>query len=238
MTFFTLLSNATPPRLARLVSNAACEFALVNGREPSGVELVLLSHQARLTFNAERENERAERVANERVRGPTCAIAGTCAPENVCNAKFALPADNWVLVAPKGEWPNEGHGKPVVQILDDESIQAMHNRFQEQKKEPQWGGLLCDEEHQSQNGSSRALAWMDDSQARSDGLWGHLALTNDGKNAIEGGSLRYISPVWKRVHLEHVDGKPDNYLRPLVLDSIGITNVPAISPQRPITKIV
>lgn len=66
-----------------------------------------------------------------------------------------------------------------------------------------------------------AAGWVEDFEAREDGIWGLIAWTSEGREKIEGRMYRFISPVF-----EHTEDR-----RIVSIVRAGLTNVPALSMQ-------
>ena len=139
--------------------------------------------------------------------------------------KFEPPADGWIHLVPPGEYPHTESG--TIQIVDDVSLDSMRNRF-----EP---SMLVDFDHFSYDPekSSEAAGWVDEVSVRPDGLWGKVRLSDIGEAAIKNGRFRYLSPVWLQGDVEKLGG---NRIRPLRLDTAGLTNNPNMRGMAPITN--
>jgi hypothetical protein len=136
--------------------------------------------------------------------------------------KWEMPTDGFVQIAPKGEWPvmieENGSKKRYVQVVDDAAVANMVANFR--------GEALVDFEHSSHDRDRKeapAAGWITEVQGRSDGLWGRVRWSNDGRSAVEGGKYRYLSPVWMPADVENL-GR--DRIRPLKLHDAGLTNLP------------
>ena len=95
--------------------------------------------------------------------------------------------ETWVQLAPWGRYPNDG----VDQILDEEAGRALCMEFD--------GEVLVDADHASESdGSTEALAWIQDLERRDDGLWALFRWTDTGAEAVSGRRYRFVSPAWRR----------------------------------------
>jgi len=153
---------------------------------------------------------------------------------NLCDKltnRFSAPADGWIHIAPYGE---HSHPQGVMQVLDDKAFDAMVTNFKAKKQDASYPGALVDYDHFSQAGDkpSEAAGWIDDVEKRADGLWAHTRWTDTGEAAVNGGRYRLVSPVWLKKNCETLDG---NRLRPLVLDSVALTNEPNLKGLTPIS---
>lgn len=143
------------------------------------------------------------------------------------DAEFELPADRWYQIAPIGEFPHAASG--LVQVIDTASVQAMANALKPGEE------LLIDFDHESHDSAKRTTAagWIQNLQARADGLYAQIRLTKSGAEAIKGGDYRFISPVWMANDCEQLDKKR---IRPLRLNDAGITNTPNLRGLSPLSN--
>jgi phage I-like protein len=148
------------------------------------------------------------------------------------NRDGTLPADHWYQLVPRGEYPHKeknqaGKTTTRVQVLDDRALDALANSFRPK--------LLIDQEHWSYDldRSSEAFGWVVEVQKRDDGLWGHVEWTDLGEAAVKNKRYRFMSPVWLPRDIEFL-GK--ERLRPLRLDSAGLTNTPNLRGMVPLSN--
>ena len=136
-------------------------------------------------------------------------------------------------LVPRGEFPHAESGK--LQVIDDTALSAIVNRFSTESKHPNFAGLLIDQEHFSYDPgkSSASYGWIKEIQNRDDGLWGRVEWTSLGSDAISGGVYRFLSPTWLNRDVEDLGG---NRIRPLRLDTAGLTNVPNLKGMVPFTN--
>ena len=140
------------------------------------------------------------------------------------NREGALPADGYIHVVPRGEFPNAEAG--VVQVYDEKSLDGILRNFQSAKANPNFRGIHIGPEHwlYEPDQSSAAFGWGTDLQKRSDGLWLKAELNSLGETAIKDRQYAGVSPVHPAPAdggYEKLDGKR---VRPLSIDSIGLTN--------------
>ncbi|MCZ7893301.1 hypothetical protein O9X99_16645 [Agrobacterium salinitolerans] len=99
----------------------------------------------------------------------------------------------WLHVLPLGTFSGiDGRGPYVVKDAD-----ALVSLFQSEGKK-----LAVDENHSTdlaakQGFSAPARGWIVELQKRSDGIWGRVEWTPEGKALMEGKSYGYLSPVFK-----------------------------------------
>lgn len=139
----------------------------------------------------------------------------------------------WYHLVPKGEFPHPESG--LVQVLDDAAITAMVNRFRADAAAPNFAGLLIDQEHWSYEPerSSEAFGWLKELQNRADGIWGRIEWTDLGRQALDAKRYKFTSPVWLPNQVERLGNKR---VRPLRLDSAGLTNNPNLRGMVPLTN--
>jgi len=133
------------------------------------------------------------------------------------DGSWQLPADGWYQVAPLGEFPHAPSGQ--TQVIDPEAVAAMSNT----SSGP--ANILVDYDHFSYRNdqSSEAAGWITEMQPRPDGLWARIRWTPGGEAAVREGRFRFLSPVWLPRDVLALAGQR---IRPLRLDSAGLTNNP------------
>jgi phage I-like protein len=96
----------------------------------------------------------------------------------------------WLRIVPTGAFPDHHDGAHEVTAAD---IEAMAASFEERETD-----LLVDFDHASVfDGDTRAAAWIGETDAREDGLYGRITeWTPAGRQAYENKDYRYISPVY------------------------------------------
>lgn len=107
-------------------------------------------------------------------------------------------------------------------VFDEAAAKAVMESFRNAAKDPQWPGILVDEEHYSldRSKSSAAMAWAKDIRQEPDGsIWTRWEFTPKGRELWESKTLLNRSPVFACAR----SGKE---YRPTALLSIGMTNTP------------
>lgn len=159
---------------------------------------------------------------------------------------FVMPADGWFHLAPLGDFyvqavMDEATGKNafgtdapwIVQRIDDKAVKAMADGFANE--------LLVDFEHFSHetDKSSEAAGWIQELQARPEGLFMRCRWSDAGEAALKGGRYRYISPVWFPNDCELIEFAEDGktpIVRPLRLSDAGLTNNPNLRGLTPLSN--
>ena len=150
----------------------------------------------------------------------------------------SLPADNFYMVARKGEFPvvvetADRKNKVLLQVIDDVAISAMANRFVADKTKDPTLELLVDQDHFSENEDkpSEAFGWITSLQNRADGLWAQIAWTDAGESSVRNKRYRFLSPVWEPKDCEDLGNRR---IRPMRLDKAAVTNEPNIKGMTPL----
>ncbi|MEI6647125.1 MAG: phage protease [bacterium] len=148
--------------------------------------------------------------------------------------KFNFNEDAWIHVTPLGEYAHAGAG--VVQVIDVEALKAITEDFTAKATAENFPGLLVDFDHFSMDTdkSSEAAGWISALRADTEGLWAKVRWTSKGKDAVEGGEYRLVSPVFPKPSDCEVLG--DNRIRPRSLMSVALTNDPNIKGGQPLTN--
>jgi hypothetical protein len=148
--------------------------------------------------------------------------------------KFNFNEDAWIHVTPLGEFAHAGAG--VVQVIDVEALKAITEDFKAKAGTENFPGLLVDFDHFSMDTDkpSEAAGWISALRADAEGLWAKVRWTSKGKDAVEGGEYRLVSPVFPQPSLCEDLGK--NRIRPRQLQSVALTNEPNIKGAQPLTN--
>lgn len=182
----------------------------------------------------EEDERRAKAIAKAQYGNTSEDRLGICVEAvNKLNNRFSVPSDGWIHLAPFGSHP---HPTGVVQQIDAKSVDAMVANFASRKaNDKNFTGALLDFDHFSQSGDkpSEAGGWIENLAKREDGMWGQVRWTDVGEKAVNGGRYRLVSPVWLKRNCETLD---NGNLRPLVLDSVALTNEPNLKGLTPISR--
>jgi phage I-like protein len=144
--------------------------------------------------------------------------------EGISNDFQPLQGD-WVQLSPYGQFP---HPRGMQYFAKNDAVTVV-NDFNSLKAKlmRRWAGLPWYEGHPDTSPrdypNKKAFGWIDNLEARDDGLYGHVKWTKAGNELINEGHYKYFSPVWDAVPAS-VGGKP--VLRPDHLISVGFTNTP------------
>ena len=143
---------------------------------------------------------------------------------------------DWYHLVPVGEYPHPE--SQLIQVIDEQAIQAIANRFSAEAGQTNFAGLLIDQEHFSYDPdkSSAAFGWVRRVENRADGLWGQVEWTSLGSQALKDKTYKFISPVWLPRDTEPVTNRAANVRRPLRLDSLGLTNSPNLRGMVPLVN--
>jgi phage I-like protein len=139
--------------------------------------------------------------------------------------EFEVLQGDFVQLAPYGQFPHQRG----MQYFDHTDAQKLVDNFSSLKARlmRRFGGLPWYEGHPDTSPkdypNKRAYGWIDQLEARNDGLYGHVKWTNAGAELVAEGHYKYFSPVWDAAPAR-VGGK--TVLRPIELISVGFTNTP------------
>lgn len=115
--------------------------------------------------------------------------------DSVSSLTLALPpagvAPEWVHVVPAGTFSG-ADGRGPYTLKNAEAVIAASMRH---------GALPFDENHSTEvaavvGGAAPARGWIDRMEARSDGIWGHVEWTPEGRAIMEGKHYKWQSPVF------------------------------------------
>ncbi|MDR3401828.1 MAG: phage protease [Chthoniobacter sp.] len=145
-------------------------------------------------------------------------------------SRFAMPSDGWIQLVPRGEFPIQTADGGLVQVIDDAALKSFAGKFA-----PDAGRLLVDFDHFSYDSqkSSEAAGWIDAVEVRADGLWGKPRWSDAGQTAVSNGRYRFLSPAWQSHDVERIG---PGRIRPLRIDSVGLTNQPNMRGMVPLTN--
>jgi hypothetical protein len=176
----------------------------------------------------------------------------------ILNREFQHPGDDWYHIEALGRHPHAAAG--VVQVIDAEAAQAIVHCF---NAEAAAGTLrhgremLIDHEHFSDqpDQETRAYGWLQELQARADGIYGRIRWTTTGRAAVDGGDYRFFSTEYEPQDLTvlnaerrtpNAEGNPDAEslnpapecprVRPVRLGGLTLTNMNNNRGQKPITN--
>jgi phage I-like protein len=154
---------------------------------------------------------------------------------------FELPADGWFHLASRGDHIHPGTG--VTQVIDDVALQAICAQFQAAAAMPGFSGALVDYDHFSYDPRrpSEAAGWIialktEPGPIPQPGLWARIRWTPEGRNAVQAGRYRFLSPVWLTGDCEALNDTDRKRMRPLRLDSAGLTNNPNLKDLAPLSN--
>lgn len=151
---------------------------------------------------------------------------------SIHNRQGELPADHWYQIEVTGEHP-AGQGRR--QVIDEIALQSICNRFRQDAGQPDFAGLLVDNDHLSHDmsQSTQAYAWARELDIRDGQLHARLDLTDIGETAIRNKRFKFFSTEYDPEHLEDLGG---GRVRPLCLAGLAFTNRPNNRGAKPISN--
>lgn len=150
--------------------------------------------------------------------------------------EFTQLQQDWVQIAPYGDFPHAGHGRGTkyLQRIDRRAASDVVSTFEElkRKKGAQFAGVPWYIGHPdvpelaNEYPDQRAYGWVMDLQAREDGLYGQVKWSEPGKVLIANAHFKYYSPYFGLT----AGGKHEDRViaKPVHLVSVGFTNTPNI----------
>ena len=155
----------------------------------------------------------------------------------ILNRDFQHPSDGWYQIEPKGDHLNKA--AKVIQVIDDEAVLQIVNRFNADADQPGFAGMLIDHEHFKHDAEkeTRAYGWLMRLANRDDGIYGQIKWTGTGKPAVDSGDYRYFSTEYDPADLKVLNATGAlRRIRPMRLDGLTLTNSPNNRGGRPITN--
>jgi phage I-like protein len=157
------------------------------------------------------------------------------------NDTFELPVDGWFHLAPRGEHIHPATG--VTQVIDEAALRSICRNFQAAAALPGFSGALVDYDHFSYDPRrpSEAAGWIialkvEPGPTPQPGLWARIRWTPEGRAAVQAGRYRFLSPVWLTGDCEVLNDAERKRMRPLRLDSAGLTNNPNLKDLAPLSN--
>jgi phage I-like protein len=123
----------------------------------------------------------------------------------------------------------------MIQCITAGALAAIKAAFDRESGTANWSGLLLDYDHASYDpdGSTAAAGWILGMEIRGEELWIQVRWTNSGKQKIDGGEFKYLSPAWRCEDVTALDGI---HVMPGRIDSVAVTNCPNIKGMVPLTN--
>ncbi|MGH8018659.1 MAG: phage protease [Opitutaceae bacterium] len=159
----------------------------------------------------------------------------------ILNRAGEIPADGWYEIETPGEHVNRAAG--AVQVLDEKAFASIVNRFAAEAAQPNFAGLLVDQDHFSLDPekSSESFGWLMEVRNREGRLEGRVEWTDLGEPAVKAKRYKYFSTVYEPEDLEvigtrKVKNRNLKLVRPLRLDRLALTNDPNNKGGKPISN--
>lgn len=139
---------------------------------------------------------------------------------------FTILQDEWVMLAPVGDHPH-----PLgIQRFTSAAIQNVANRFNGflAKLGRLFSGAPTFEGHHDIEPqlypNSKSFGWIMALEARADGLWGRMTWTPEGREMLQNGAFKFVSPVFIGNPIGQENGK--TIYDPIMFKSLALTNQP------------
>jgi hypothetical protein len=139
---------------------------------------------------------------------------------------FKILQDEWVMLAPLGDHPHE----LGIQRFTPTFIENMANRFNGffARMGRLFSGAPTFEGHHDiepdKYPNSRSYGWIMALEARPDGLWGRMTWTPEGREMLQNGAFKFVSPVFIGKAIGQENGR--TIFEPVAFKSLALTNEP------------
>jgi phage I-like protein len=139
---------------------------------------------------------------------------------------FRVLQDDWVMLAPMGDFAHE----LGIQRFTPATIQNMANRFNGLlgKLGRLFSGAPTFEGHHDiepdKYPNSKSYGWIMSLDARADGLWGRMVWTPEGREMLQNGAFKFVSPVFLGKPIGQENGR--TVFDPVAFKSLALTNQP------------
>lgn len=142
-----------------------------------------------------------------------------------------IAGGDWIHIVPMGEFAHAASG--LTEVYDRMAMDRIMADFRARSAAENWPGIYVGEEHFYYDNarSTEAYGWIKDLRAGADGIWGKVEWTDIGRQAVENRRFKFVSPVHLRSDVEFVD---DRRVRPVAVDTIGLTNNPNLRGMVPL----
>jgi hypothetical protein len=150
--------------------------------------------------------------------------------------EFSLLQPDWLQISPFGDFPH-ARGLQRVDRAAAERMVAQFNSFRGRLGRL-FGGVPFyighpDVPNGSEIADRKAYGWVDQLEAREDGLYGRVKWSDAGLDLLKNAHFKYLSPYWEAREIEMQNGR--RVYQPMALVSVGLTNQPNI-PVRPLAN--
>lgn len=165
----------------------------------------------------------------------------------ILNRSGQLPADGYYHIEALGEHVN--HRARVVQVIDDQAVQTIVNRFAQEAAAEHFAGQRIDKDHlsSSEENPTEAMGWSKAVTNRADGLYAQIKWTPLGRplikpdNADDEPAYKFFSTEYdpgdcEQLGTRKIGNRTYAVVRPLRLAGLSLTNDPNNRGQRPISN--
>ena len=149
-------------------------------------------------------------------------------------------AQVWLPIEVTGEHRAMMGDELVVEVIDAVAIDAMVREAWLDEADPDWPGILVDNDHLSHDLAhpTEAKAWTKRLENRDGQLYGLIEVTDTGAAAIRNKRWKFFSTEYSEPWIEDLGKGPDGLrrVRPKKLTGLSLTNRPNHRGQSPITN--
>ncbi|HEX7860066.1 MAG TPA: DUF935 family protein [Verrucomicrobiae bacterium] len=152
--------------------------------------------------------------------------------------QFTVLQEEWVQLSPYGDYP---HARGI-QRIDRAGVDTLVAQFSSFRARlgRLFGGVPFYVGHPDLPNSSelvdrKAYGWINEIEAREDGLYGRVKWSDAGMELLRNAHFKFLSPYWEAREIGKENGRA--VYQPIALISAGLTNQPNI-PVRPLANEV
>lgn len=150
--------------------------------------------------------------------------------------RFVMEADGWAHFVPKGEFPLIRKEGSVIQVVDDTALESLKNTLPAE--------LFIDFDHLSRDvkNPTTAAGWVygpENAKIHANGLDLLPKWSEAGLREVQGGNVRYVSPVFDPETAVYLGNDAKTGLpryRVMSLLEAGLTNKPNMRGMRPLSN--
>ncbi len=218
---------------ARREEDLQASYPESSSHRSEGSEMVMKNEEASwgpaVTF---RDSSLAEGMTNDQaLMTRECTSTNSTIPN-----EFAVIQPDWLQLSPYGEFPHS-RGLQRVDRAAVDVLVAQFNSFRGRLGRL-FGGVPFyighpDVPNASDLADRKAYGWVNQLEAREDGLYGLVKWSDAGLDLLKNAYFKYLSPYWEAREIGNQNGR--RVYQPVALVSVGLTNQPNI-PVRPLAN--
>lgn len=148
--------------------------------------------------------------------------------------RYTLPSDGFIQIVPKGTFP---HPSGYIQVVDDLALKNMAENYRASGRDIPFHIDHYEDLSQAEREKlaemniqlpSDAIGWLKNFDVRENGLYAEPMFTTKGRELVESGAYRLVSPTFPLKNCDRLDGADGKRVRPTVVKSVSATNEPCM----------